>query len=204
MWPQIHHFYASTFHEKGGIPTLNEAFFREVGRGLGRKMVVILAIRSGKIIAGAICFRSDDTLYGRHWGTLENHHSLHFETCLYQGIDYCIQHDLKRFEPGAQGEHKVARGFEPTETLSAHWIADPQFREMIDRYLQQERARGVAIFAEACFGRPSPSKRQILNATVYAYGAPSISTTCVIACRLSNIAGANHRAHWRVVQRRNR
>jgi len=138
LWPQIHHFYAATFYEKGGIPTLSEGFFREIGQTMGDRLVVILARREGRYIAGAICFRSDDTLYGRHWGAIEQHHSLHFETCLYQGIEYCIKHGLRHFEPGAQGEHKVSRGFEPTPTWSAHWIANDQFQQIIARHLQQE------------------------------------------------------------------
>jgi predicted N-acyltransferase len=91
-------------------------------------------------VATAIFFRSNDTLYGRYWGAAAEFHSLHFETCYYQGIEYCIEHGLSRFEPGTQGEHKVPRGFEPTTTWSAHWIADARFRRAIDNYLEQERA----------------------------------------------------------------
>jgi predicted N-acyltransferase len=80
-------------------------------------------------------------LYGRYWGAAANYHSLHFETCYYQGIEYCIEHGLEHFEPGTQGEHKVPRGFEPTATWSAHWIADPRFRRAIDEYLNVERAQ---------------------------------------------------------------
>jgi len=103
-------------------------------------LVLIIASKDKRIVAGAICLRGDDTLYGRHWGCYEDYHSLHFEACYYQGIDYCIKHGLKGFEPGAQGEHKISRGFLPTPTWSAHWIADPQFRQIIDRYLEQETA----------------------------------------------------------------
>ena len=99
-----------------------------------------LAELEGTPIATAIFFRGGDTLYGRYWGAAAEFHSLHFETCYYQGIEYCIEQGLRRFEPGTQGEHKVPRGFEPTQTWSAHWIADPRFRRAIDSYLDQERA----------------------------------------------------------------
>jgi hypothetical protein len=89
-------------------------------------------------IAGALDFASHDSLFGRHWGSLKDYDSLHFETCFYQGIDYAIQHGLKRFEPGAQGEHKITRGFLPTQTWSAHWITDPGFSEVIARFCRQE------------------------------------------------------------------
>ncbi|HHH43154.1 MAG TPA: GNAT family N-acetyltransferase, partial [Gammaproteobacteria bacterium] len=98
----------------------------------------IIARNRQRIVAGAICLRSDDTLYGRHWGCYEDYHSLHFETCYYQGIDYCIAHGLKHFEPGAQGEHKISRGFLPEPTWSAHWIAHEGFRNVIARFLVQE------------------------------------------------------------------
>ncbi|MEJ2688094.1 MAG: GNAT family N-acetyltransferase, partial [Gammaproteobacteria bacterium] len=89
-------------------------------------------------VAGAINLRGRDTLYGRHWGCDAEFHSLHFEACYYQGIDYCIREGLRRFEPGAQGEHKISRGFLPTRTWSAHWIADARFRQAIGDFLQRE------------------------------------------------------------------
>ena len=91
-------------------------------------------------MATAICFRSADTLYGRYWGSAGDFHSLHFETCYYQGIEYCIANGLRTFEPGTQGEHKLSRGFAPTETWSAHWLSHPQFAAAIDNYLDRERA----------------------------------------------------------------
>ncbi|MGD8425546.1 MAG: peptidogalycan biosysnthesis protein, partial [Gammaproteobacteria bacterium] len=89
-------------------------------------------------VACAISFRDETTLYGRYWGAVEEHHSLHFETCFYQGIDFCIREGLRRFEPGAQGEHKLRRGFDPTVTWSAHWIADAAFAAAIGDYLHRE------------------------------------------------------------------
>ena len=102
--------------------------------------MVKLAVRGDEPIAAAIFFRSETTLYGRSWGAVADFHSLHFETCYYQGIEYCIEHGMQSFEPGTQGEHKVARGFMPTATWSAHWISEPRFRRAIDRYLGEERA----------------------------------------------------------------
>ncbi|MDX1698938.1 MAG: peptidogalycan biosysnthesis protein, partial [Thiohalobacterales bacterium] len=101
--------------------------------------------------------RGDDALYGRHWGCREAWHSLHFETCYYQGIDYCIRHGLALFEPGAQGEHKISRGFLPTYTWSAHWIRDSRFRAAIGRYLHQEHEAMVDYHDE--LQRTSPFRQ---------------------------------------------
>ena len=106
----------------------------------------MLARRAGECVAAAVYFRSADTLYGRYWGADGDYHSLHFEACYYQGIEYCIDQKLARFEPGTQGEHKIARGFEPSLTWSAHWIADLPLRRAIGAYLQRE---GDAIDAYA-------------------------------------------------------
>jgi len=135
IWQQL---YESTFDRKGGIPTLSSGFFRDLATTLPEQVVMIFARRHGDIIAGAFCMRGADTLYGRHWGTFQHHDGLHFETCYYQGIEFCIREGITRFEPGAQGEHKVARGFLPTPTWSAHWIAHEGFREAIARFLDQE------------------------------------------------------------------
>ena len=102
-------------------------------------IVLILARFNDKLIATAICFRSEDTLYGRYWGSLADFHSLHFEACYYQGIEYCINQGLSRFEPGTQGEHKLSRGFTPTATWSNHWILDPEFRQAVAQFLDREK-----------------------------------------------------------------
>ena len=137
-WQVVHRHYASTFARLGGHATLSEAFFREVSRRLPGQVVVFLARRAGRPIASAICLRDADTLYGRHWGCDEQYAGLHFELCYYQGLDYCIRHGLRRFDPGAQGEHKISRGFLPTPTWSAHWIAHPGLRGAIADFLQRE------------------------------------------------------------------
>ena len=134
----MHDFYRSTFDKKWGHATLNLGFFREIAATMGEQLVLVIAGKGARIVAGAICFRGDDALFGRHWGCCEDYHSLHFEACYYQGIEYCIDHGLRLFEPGAQGEHKISRGFLPTATWSAHWIAHEGFRNIIERFLHQE------------------------------------------------------------------
>jgi len=103
-------------------------------------LVIILARLNSQPIATAICFRSADTLYGRYWGSLADFHSLHFEACYYQGIEYCIEQGLQRFEPGTQGEHKISRGFRPTSTWSYHWLANRAFSSAVGEFLTQETA----------------------------------------------------------------
>lgn len=133
-----HRYYVSTFDKKWGEASLTYGFFQQVASTMGESMIVVFANIDEQPVACAIMFRSTDTLYGRYWGCDEDYNSLHFETCFYQGIDYCIANKLQHFEPGAQDEHKIWRGFIPTKTWSAHWIADPQFRQAIERYLTQE------------------------------------------------------------------
>jgi hypothetical protein len=140
LWAEIMPLYASSFWRRGREPYLNEAFFRTVAHSLPGQLIVIMALAHDRPVAVAILFRSDDNLYGRYWGTSGDYHSLHFETCYYQGIEYCIQHGLQTFEPGTQGEHKIARGFVPTEVWSAHWLSDPRFAAAVDQYLGRERA----------------------------------------------------------------
>lgn len=135
---QFHRLYRSTFDRKSGYATLSLAFFREIAQTMPRNLVIILAEHESEVIAAAYLMRGEDTLYGRHWGCSMELDSLHFETCYYQGLEYCIANGLKRFDPGAQGEHKINRGFLPTKTWSAHWIAQPEFRHAIGEYLNQE------------------------------------------------------------------
>ncbi len=140
QWDVVHRFYTSTFERKGGFATLSKGFFMEIATTLPQQVVLVLAKHRGEYVAGALNLRSHDTLYGRHWGCSREFHSLHFETCYYQGLEYCIRHGLKRFDPGAQGEHKISRGFLPTKTWSAHWIADGRFKQAIGQFLQHETA----------------------------------------------------------------
>jgi predicted N-acyltransferase len=137
-WQVFHRLYRSTFDKLGGIPTLSLGFFREIARTMGEQVLLVMAHDGDRVVAAAFNLVGDDTLYGRHWGCFEDYHSLHFETCYYQGLDFCIREGLRRFEPGAQGEHKISRGFLPTPTWSNHWIADAGFRTAIERFLQME------------------------------------------------------------------
>lgn len=139
-WRALHRLYMSTFDAHGNHPALTEAFFRHLGATMPRQILAVLCRRGRTIIAAALCLRSADTLYGRYWGADEQIPGLHFEACYYQGIDYCIRHGLQRFEPGAQGEHKIARGFLPARTRSFHHIADPRFRAAIGDALRRESA----------------------------------------------------------------
>jgi predicted N-acyltransferase len=138
-WRDFTRFYNQTFEEKWGIATFNFDFFVEVARELPDRILLVLADLEGHCIAGSLMFRSDTSLYGRHWGAIQQIDSLHFETCYYQGIEYCIERGLMVFEPGAQGEHKIARGFRPTLTRSSHWISDARFRQSIGAYVKHEQ-----------------------------------------------------------------
>jgi len=137
-WQALHAFYLATFDDKGNYPALTLDFFRHLGRTMPRRVVAVLCRRGGSLVAGTLMLRSSSTLYGRYWGCLEQIEGLHFEACYYQGIDYCLREGLTVFEPGAQGEHKLARGFLPTRTRSFHWIADPRFRDAIADALARE------------------------------------------------------------------
>ena len=139
MWQQIMPLYSHTFLRRGREPYLGLNFFQQVCASMPENIVVFMGLQESELAAVAICFRSDTTLYGRYWGATRFIDSLHFETCYYQGIDYCIEHGLQHFEPGTQGEHKISRGFVPTETWSAHWLSRPDFAMAIDDYLNRER-----------------------------------------------------------------
>ena len=138
LWPVIHRHYRDTFARYGNYPAFSEAFFRQVGAGLGWRMVVFIAWRGQQPVASAICYRNSTTLFGRHWGSDVDCPGLHFELCYYSGIEYAIGQGLQRFEPGAQGEHKLARGFEPVPTWSAFWIRDEAMRGVLATYLRRE------------------------------------------------------------------
>ncbi len=148
QWAIYHHFYASTFDKKGGIPTLSLEFFKEIGRTMPDNILMILAKHDGEYVAGAFNLKDQHCLYGRHWGCIDEFHSLHFETCYYQGLEYCINNNLSAFEPGAQGEHKISRGFLPTITWSAHSIAHPEFKNVIHDFLQREE-HGMTHYIES-------------------------------------------------------
>ncbi len=137
-WRRIYQLYAGIYRRKYGTATLTEAFFKHLGETMPEQVLAAVTRDNGRIVAASLFFRSDSHLYGRVWGCDDYYNNLHFESCYYQGIEYCIREGLEYFDPGAQGEHKLARGFLPTQTWSGHWIAHPQFREAIEQFLQQE------------------------------------------------------------------
>jgi len=138
-WDAFYDFYLDTGSRKWGSPYLTRPFFSLLSERLADDTLLILARRNGRYIAGALNFIGGDVLFGRNWGCLEQHPFLHFELCYYQAIDFAIERGLKRVEAGAQGGHKVARGYLPEATYSAHWIADDGFRDAVARFLERER-----------------------------------------------------------------
>ena len=148
LWKKLYLFYQDTFHRHGHDPYLNLGFFKQISASMPNQLMLKVARIGTEPIAVAIFFVGEEALYGRYWGAGGNYHSLHFEACYYQGIEYCIAKKLRRFEPGTQGEHKVPRGFVPTLTQSAHLILDPRFEAAIRDYARRE-ARGVDHYAAA-------------------------------------------------------
>ena len=138
-WDAFYTFYMDTGSRKWGSPYLTREFFSLISRTMADQTLLILCRRNGRYIAGALNFIGSETLFGRNWGAIEDHRFLHFETCYYQAIDFAIAHGLRSVEAGAQGQHKVARGYVPKATYSAHWIRDAGFREAVERFLEDER-----------------------------------------------------------------
>jgi len=139
QWQVFFQFYTMTYLKRGSQPYLNLAFFQQIATTMGEQLLLVLAVKDDNTIAAALSFVGADTLYGRYWGCYEEYNGLHFETCYYQGLDYCIEHGLKRFDSGAQGEHKISRGFEPITTYSAHWLKDARFAKAIEQFLAGEQ-----------------------------------------------------------------
>ncbi|WP_181702761.1 GNAT family N-acetyltransferase [Chthonobacter albigriseus] len=139
-WDAFYAFYVDTGERKWGTPYLNRRFFSLISERMADRILLVMARRAGRYIAGALNFIGSDALYGRNWGCIEDHPYLHFEVCYHQAIDYAIAHGLPRVEAGAQGAHKLARGYMPVTTRSAHYISDPGFRRAVEDYLRRERA----------------------------------------------------------------
>jgi predicted N-acyltransferase len=145
IWDQFYAFYMDTGSRKWGRPYLTRSFYSLIGERMADDVLLVMAKREGRYVAGAINFIGADTLYGRHWGCIEDHPFLHFEVCYHQAIDFALSRGLKTVEAGAQGEHKLARGYLPVTTHSAHYIAHPGLRRAVDDYLRQERAEVAAM-----------------------------------------------------------
>ena len=139
QWQTFFQLYSLTYLKRNSQPYLNLAFFKQIAATMGEHLLLILALKDEQPVAAALSFIGDDTLYGRYWGCYEDYHSLHFEACYYQGLDYCIEQGLKRFDSGAQGEHKIARGFEPVTTYSAHWLKDERYAKALENFLELEQ-----------------------------------------------------------------
>ncbi len=145
---QVYALHRDTFWRHGHEPYLTRAFFGEIAATLGEAFMVKVAVRGRTPVAAAVFFWCPEVLFGRYWGAAADFHSLHFETCYHQGIEFCIERGIGRFEPGTQGEHKVSRGFEPALTWSAHFIRDARFRAAIGAYLERE-GESVDEYAQA-------------------------------------------------------
>jgi predicted N-acyltransferase len=146
-WDAFYAFYMDTGSRKWGVPYLNRTFFSIIGERMRDRIVLVMAKRAGRFVAGALNFLGHHTIYGRYWGTTESRPFLHFEVCYYQAIEYAIEHGLKVVEAGAQGAHKLTRGYRPVTTYSSHYIANPSLRRAVADYLENERAY-VAAEAE--------------------------------------------------------
>jgi len=147
LWVFFNRCYRETYRQHHSTPYLNLDFFRALGNGMPENLVLIVAMREGKPIGASLNVHNGRRLCGRYWGALEYHPSLHFETCYYQVIEYCIANGISTFEGGAQGEHKIARGLLPVETHSAHWLAHPRFAAAIEDFLLRE-SHGVAAYMD--------------------------------------------------------
>jgi predicted N-acyltransferase len=154
VWDAFFAFYMETGSRKWGSPYLTREFFSIVAEKMRDRILLVMARRAGRWIAGAINFLGSDVIYGRNWGAIEHHPFLHFELCYYQAIDYAIAHKLERVEAGAQGEHKLARGYLPKTTYSAHFIANPALRRAIAEYLARERVYVQAAAEELAAAAP--------------------------------------------------
>ncbi|HXP29594.1 MAG TPA: GNAT family N-acetyltransferase [Stellaceae bacterium] len=158
-WDTFFRFYISTSDRKWGSPYLTREFFDLLGERMADKVVLVMARQGRRYVAGALNLRGTDTLYGRNWGCLGDFPFLHFEACYYQAIDFAITHGLKRVEAGAQGRHKIQRGYLPTPTYSAHWIRDPGFARAVEDALKRER-RAIESEMEVLEEQLSPFKRE--------------------------------------------
>jgi predicted N-acyltransferase len=154
VWDAFFDFYMETGSRKWGRPYLTRAFYSLVGEKMRDRILLVMAKRNGRWIAGAINFIGSDTLFGRHWGCVEQHPFLHFELCYYQAIQFAIEKKLRRVEAGAQGEHKISRGYLPTTTYSAHYIVDPGLRRAIEDFLKRERVYVAAAGEELAEAAP--------------------------------------------------
>lgn len=149
QWQAFYFFYEMTYLKRGQAAYLNLAFFKQIAETMSDQILLVLAIKNQSYIGAALSFIGNTTLYGRYWGCYEEYDNLHFETCYYQGLEYCLEHNLQKFDSGAQGEHKISRGFVPVTTYSAHWIQNSQFSKLIATFLEREK-KVIRQYKEEC------------------------------------------------------
>ena len=162
-WQAFYRFYALTYLKRRLQPYLNPDFFLQLAANMPEQLRLVLALKHQQPIAASLFFVGGDTLYGRYWGCAEDYDALHFEACYYQGIAYCIENGLLRFDSGAQGEHKITRGFEPVITSSCHWIADPRFASVIAGLVERERRHVARYQADAANYLPFKNNQETGN-----------------------------------------
>ena len=148
QWQAFFQFYAMTYIKRGSEPYLTPAFFRQLAAGMPEQLLLVLAVKDDIYVGAALSLVGGDTLYGRYWGCYAEYNALHFEACYYQGLEYCIEHGLQRFDSGAQGEHKISRGFEPVTTYSAHWFRDAAFSKAVAQFVDRER-KTLQVYKES-------------------------------------------------------
>ncbi|NOR70481.1 MAG: GNAT family N-acetyltransferase [Methylomarinum sp.] len=161
QWQVFFQFYELTYLKRGQSAYLNIDFFKQLAQSMPEQILLILAVKDQTYVGAALSFIGGKTLYGRYWGCYEEYNSLHFETCYYQGLEYCLKHQLQRFDSGAQGEHKISRGFEPVTTYSAHWILNSQFSKLIANFLQREKVL-MEQYKKEC-GEKLPFKSEVAD-----------------------------------------
>lgn len=149
-WQVFFQFYQLTYLKRGQSAYLNIDFFQQLAASMPEQILLVLAIKDQRYVGAALSFIGAETLYGRYWGCYQEYKHLHFETCYYQGLDYCIEQNLQRFDSGAQGEHKIARGFKPITTYSAHWIQHPHFSTLIADFLNREKVL-IQQYKQQCY-----------------------------------------------------
>ena len=155
QWRFFFHCYQMTYAKRSGHGGyLSEAFFQAVARSMADRLLLVLAYEGDVPVAAALNFQGADTLFGRYWGCIREYDFLHFEACYYQGIEHCIEQGLSKFDPGAQGEHKIQRGFEPITTYSQHWLADASFSDAVARFLHTEQRHIAEYLQEAAQALP--------------------------------------------------
>jgi predicted N-acyltransferase len=172
QWQAFYEFYCATYDKKWGMPYLTAGFFEEIGQTLPESVSLVMAARDGTYVAGALCLKGSNVMFGRNWGCAEFHPALHFEMCYYQTIERCIKLGLKRFEAGAQGEYKMSRGLLPTPTYSSHWIEHPDFRRAIGHFVEEEHV-DVSRFVEY-MGQHSPYNARRSATTLPADGEGNV------------------------------